>query len=303
MCPCIKVSAASDRCIHMRSIFSKLIGMPRMAFSQRASLLTSKIQRPPGVIVTMRCKVNRCIVLLGSLLLLSLNPTSSQVQTKSDVSRDSKVQLCRRVGEALHRINRLSGTPSESELSCKRVLKVCSVTADNIREVGHGFSPDLDRMFSACAPLLGGRSCHQNALTESEKTQLEIDFASILWSSHLSAERYFGKPIKTSPPSYPGEGWEYDYKGGDSTVGTKKQVLQINYKYKVRPSNWKEALIKIGIAPTAKPFILGPNTSYSWASGGTNPAPLTLCGTTLEVVILFQDLSEITVIARQDMSQ
>jgi hypothetical protein len=259
--------------------------------------LTRKFKRMPGLIATTRHErlVNRYLILLASLLFLLLTPTPSQALTKSDVMRDSKVQLCRSVGKALHKINRLPGIPSESELSCARVQSACSVTADSIREAGRRFAPDLERMFVACTPLLGGHSCRQNAPTENEKGQLEIDIASILWLPHSNAQRYFGRPVKTSPPSYVGEGWEFDYKDGNSTVGTRNQVLQINYKYKTKPSNWRDALAKVGIAPTADPFLLGPTTSYTWAAVGSKPAPLKLCGKTLELVILFRDLSEITV--------
>jgi hypothetical protein len=158
-------------------------------------------------------------------------------------------------------------------------------------------------MFEACAPLLGGQSCRQNALPENEKAHLEVDIASILWLPHPNAQRYFGRLVKTSPPSYLGEGWEFDYKDGNSTAGTKRQVLLIHYRYKTKPLSWRDALTKVGIAPMAEPFDLGGSTSYIWAAGGSKPGPLRLCGMTLELVTLFRDLSEITVVAQKDMSE
>jgi hypothetical protein len=144
-------------------------------------------------------------------------------------------------------------------------------------------------------------SCSQSVGKKGESE--ELDVSAILWRTHSNTERYFGKPTKVSAPTNPIEGWLFYYKNGNSTVGTKNQVLQVNYRFKIKPRDWRDALKRMGISPTAEPVLLGPTTSYTWASKGTKPAPLQLCGTNLNLVILYRDLSEITVMVTQNMAE
>ncbi len=122
----------------------------------------------------------------------------------------------------------------------------------------------------------------------------EIDVGKILWKSHANTELYFGKTIKVLPPRIPAEGWEYQYKGGNGTVGTKDQVLLVGYRYKKKPKDWKEALRKVELPTSVPPVDAG--TSYIWSAVGTiERHPIRFKGRTLNRVVLAKDFSEILI--------
>jgi hypothetical protein len=126
-----------------------------------------------------------------------------------------------------------------------------------------------------------------------QATKQEIDAAKILWHSHTNAMKYFGIPTKVLPPESQADGWDYQYKGGSETVGTKNLVLLFSYRYKKRPKNIQEALEMVGLATSVRPFDFGP--TYIWSSKGQYPRPMRFKGKILNRVILFKDFSEIAV--------
>ena len=129
-----------------------------------------------------------------------------------------------------------------------------------------------------------------------KESAVEIDVGKILWRSHSNAEKYFGKPIKTLPPRIPVEGWEYQYVGGNATVGTKQQVLLVGYRYKMKPKNYKDALQKVGLPTDVPAPVDFFGRSYMWSAVGTiERRPIKFKGRTLNRVILAKDFSEITI--------
>ena len=121
----------------------------------------------------------------------------------------------------------------------------------------------------------------------------EIDVAKILWHSHADAEHFFGKPSKILRPRIPAEGWEYQYRNGNGTVGTEKEVLLVLYRFKDKPKDYKEALQKVGLPTDVPPVDF--DTSYLWLSQGLVKRPIRVKGRVLNRVILAKDYSEITI--------
>ena len=131
-------------------------------------------------------------------------------------------------------------------------------------------------------------------LISHEVNAMEIDVGKILWKSHSNAQQFFGKPVTILRPRIPAEGWEYQYAGGNATVGSRQRVLLVGYRYKKTPKNWQEALEKVGLPTDIPPVDLG--TSYVWSSVGTTERrPIKVGGKVLNRVILPKDMSEITV--------
>jgi hypothetical protein len=95
-------------------------------------------------------------------------------------------------------------------------------------------------LFLCLACLLG-----EFAWVTAAEPRSEIDIGAILWHEHSAAVKYFGKPTKTLPPEFRGDDWEFDYKDGNSTTGTKELVLVVIYRYRHRPTNYQEALREV----------------------------------------------------------
>ncbi len=141
--------------------------------------------------------------------------------------------------------------------------------------------------------LLGVPLVFLAAAASAQTAKPEIDASKILWHSHLNASKYFGKPIKILKPRIAAEGWDYEYRRGSGTVGTRSEVLLFTYRYKNTPASVKEALKMVGLPTDTPPMDLG--TSYIWNSSGTLRRPMYLNGKKLNRVILAKDLSEISV--------
>lgn len=157
---------------------------------------------------------------------------------------------------------------------------------------------------TSCPPSLGdtipGATSQAESKGERRKTRrVEMDMRLLLWKSPKDAEKYLGKIVRTSPPRIPAEGWLYEYASGNSGVGSKSQILRIEYRFKQKPKNWREALEKVGLPTDTPPADFGGETSYIWSSGGVRPRPIYLNGRKLEMVVLFRDLSRILVVAKQ----
>ena len=132
-----------------------------------------------------------------------------------------------------------------------------------------------------------------SAWLAAQTSDLEIDAGRILWQAHKNTEKYLGRPVKILPPRIPAEGWEYQYRDGSGTVGSKQRVLSLVYRYKNRPKDIKEALRKVGLPTGTPPLDFG--TSFIWPARGFTTRPFRFKGKTLNRVILAKDFSEIEI--------
>jgi hypothetical protein len=230
---------------------------------------------------------------LTILLASSTNAFDSQTTASDGARCEAERRLCKKISHELDRINQVPYHVAIEE-KCNHVRKVCRNVRDAISQLeGTGLlAPEMYDMYRACLPLQKGNVCADES-PRREANRMEIDAAKILWQSRSNEVKYLGKILKTLPPRTQGEGWEYQYAGGNGTVGSKSQTLLLLYRYKTKPTNWEEALQKVGLPTEVAPVDFG--TSLVWPARGAKIQPITFQGKILNRVILAKDFSEITI--------
>ena len=112
----------------------------------------------------------------------------------------------------------------------------------------------------------------------------ELDIPSIALLLESDAEKILGPPASTIPSTT-----SKRYEWG-SVAYANGRLVEVNYSYKERPSNLREALDKAGLRQTSSP-IKG-RRSYFW---NTKTRSFVCCGFTFESVLIRRDFSAISV--------
>lgn len=227
------------------------------------------------------------------LLASSTDTLDSQTAASDGAKCEAERTLCKKISYELDRINRMPYHVAIEE-KCNHVKKVCRNLRNAISQLeGTGLlAPEMYEMYRACLPLQKGNVCTDES-PRREGKRMEIDAAKILWQPRPNEVEYFVKILKTLPPRIEGEGWEYQYEGGNGTVGTVSQTFLLLYRFKTKPTSWEEALQKVGLPIEVPPVDFG--TSLVWPARGVKVQPIKFQGNILNRVILAKNFSEITI--------
>jgi len=117
----------------------------------------------------------------------------------------------------------------------------------------------------------------------------EIDVRKLALQRRIAVEKILGRPDADSDPSPDVEGYSWGF-----VVYEHGFLSQIDYEFKQRPSNTREALEKVGLRENTKPRH-GP-LSYYWNS---STGPLICCGFEFDNIVISDDLSGISVGVRK----
>lgn len=136
-------------------------------------------------------------------------------------------------------------------------------------------------------------SASHRASTPASESCLEFNIANILFKPRSVAVKYFGKIRKVLPPTNPGEDWEYDYSGGNSTFGTKNRTLGLQYTFRRPPKDYSEALCRVGLSADGPPSPLFP--TFVWGAHVADGGVVRFQDTALDQVIVSKDLTHVAV--------
>lgn len=135
------------------------------------------------------------------------------------------------------------------------------------------------------APVLLASSAAQRRAAITSTSALEIDIPRIALAHRSAVEKVLGKPDDDSDPSKDFEGYSWGF-----VAYEKDRLVSIDYSYKTKPRDVKEALEKVGLKLVSHPRK-GP-LSYFWNS---STGPLMCCGFEFDNIVLLSDFSEISV--------
>jgi hypothetical protein len=120
----------------------------------------------------------------------------------------------------------------------------------------------------------------------------EIDISRIALARKDAVEKLLGRPNDDRDPSSDFEGYSWGFAAYESG-----RLTQVDYEYRNRPLNVRQALERVGLKKTSEPRKT--SLSYFWNS---TTGPLICCGFEFDNVVLLSDFSRISVGVKRRMS-